>query len=162
MKHGILINLFLVNENPQGLITAQISNWTGQALKFPRNQLKEAMQRPEIQRSGIYFLLGIDTDDPDQKKVYIGESEDIAQRLKNHVGGKEDKSFWEEVVLFSSKGDNLTKGQIRYLEYKLIQLTEKSPEYNLDNSNKTSKPHRKTTHRNVHDTAFSALSLVSF
>ncbi|MBL0951863.1 MAG: GIY-YIG nuclease family protein [Pseudomonas sp.] len=124
MTQGRSIRLFLVDGTPNGLLTAEIMNWTGHVLTGPRSKLTELVQRPECARTGVYFLVGPDPDDSLRTRVYIGESEDVAQRLKTHnrpedAGGKD---FWERVCLVTSKDQNLTKAHVKYLESKLIGI----------------------------------------
>lgn len=124
MTQGRSIRLFLVDGTPNGLLTAEIMNWTGHVLTGPRSKLAELVQRPECVRTGVYFLVGPDPDDSLRTRVYIGESDDVAQRLKTHnrpedAGGKD---FWERVCLVTSKDQNLTKAHVKYLESKLIGI----------------------------------------
>lgn len=62
MTQGRSIRLFLVDGTPNGLLTAEIMNWTGHVLTGPRSKLSELVQRPECGRTGIYFLVGPDPD----------------------------------------------------------------------------------------------------
>tara|TARA_R100000935_G_C2825607_1_gene162120 strand:- start:720 stop:929 length:210 start_codon:yes stop_codon:yes gene_type:complete len=62
MTHGRGILLFPVDGTPSGLLTAEIMSWTGHALTSPRTKLKELVQRPECRRTGVYFLVGPDSD----------------------------------------------------------------------------------------------------
>jgi hypothetical protein len=124
MNQGRSIRLFLVDGTPNGLLTAEIMNWTGHVLTGPRSKLAELVQRPECARTGVYFLIGPDPDDSLRTRVYIGESDDVAQRLKQHnrpevQGGKD---FWERVCLVTSKDQNLTKAHVKYLESLLIGI----------------------------------------
>ncbi|MCE8032872.1 GIY-YIG nuclease family protein [Billgrantia tianxiuensis] len=123
MTQGRSIRLFLVDGTPNGLLTAEIMNWTGHVLTGPRSKLSELVQRPECGRTGIYFLVGTDPDGDLRPLVYIGESDDVATRLKQHnrPEGKGGKDFWEKVCLVTSKDLNLTKAHVKYLESLLIQ-----------------------------------------
>jgi len=109
------IKIFLVHGDPKRLRTAELSNWTGKAVAGPRSEFEGVVSREEAEGSGIYFLSG---SDPDSGKpaIYIGEAEYIRDRLKAHL----QKDFWNHVVFFVSKDENLTKSHIRYLEGKLI------------------------------------------
>jgi len=109
------IKIFLVHGDPKRLRTAELSNWTGKAVAGPRSEFEGVISREEAEGSGIYFLSG---SDPDSGKpaLYIGEAECIRDRLKAHL----QKDFWNHVVFFVSKDENLTKSHIRYLEGKLI------------------------------------------
>lgn len=124
MKSGRSIRLFLVDGSPSGLLTAEIMNWTGHVLTGPRTRLAELVQRPECKRAGVYFLVGPDPDDSLRTRVYIGESDDVAQRLKQHNRPEDQggKDFWERVCLVTSKDQNLTKAHAKYLESKLISI----------------------------------------
>ena len=55
MSQGRSLRLFLVDGTPNGLLTAEIMNWTGHVLTGPRSKLAELVQRPECARTGVYF-----------------------------------------------------------------------------------------------------------
>jgi hypothetical protein len=139
MNRGTTISLYLVDGDPSGIICAYLSNWTGQAIKIPRNVLDKAKLRYETNRIGIYFLFGYSDENPEERIVYIGESDNIYERLIKHAKD-ENKSFWTEAVAFTSKDDNLTKGHIRYLEYELIRLSKMNSKYTVSNKNETGRP----------------------
>ena len=123
MTQGRSIRLFLVDGTPNGLLTAEIMNWTGHVLTGPRSKLSELVQRQEVGRTGIYFLVGPDPDNSFRSLVYIGESDDVGTRLKQHNRPEEQggKDFWEKVCLVTSKDQNLTKAHVKHLESLLIQ-----------------------------------------
>ena len=110
------IKLFLVHGDPKRLRTAEISNWTGKAVAGPRSEFEGVLAREEAASSGIYFLTGVD---PESGKpaLYVGEAECIRDRLKAHL----QRDFWNHVIFYVSKDENLTKAHIRYLEGKLIE-----------------------------------------
>lgn len=124
MSQGRSLRLFLVDGTPNGLLTAEIMNWIGHVLTGPRSKLAELVQRPECARTGVYFLVGPDPDDSLRTRVYIGESDDVALRLKQHNRPQEQggKDFWERVCLITSKDQNLTKAHGKYLESQLIHI----------------------------------------
>lgn len=123
MTQGRSIRLFLVDGTPNGLLTAEIMNWTGHVLTGPRTKLTELVRRPECGRTGIYFLVGPDLEGSPRPQVYIGESDDVGTRLKQHnrPEDKGGKDFWEKVCLVTSKDQNITKAHVKYLESLLIQ-----------------------------------------
>lgn len=128
MSQGRSIRLFLVDGTSNGLLTAEIMNWTGHVLTGPRSKLAELVQRAECGRTGVYFLVGPDPENSLRSKVYIGESDDVAKRLKQHnrpeasEGTAGGKDFWEKVCLVTSKDQNLTKTHVKYLESLLIGI----------------------------------------
>ncbi|OOC50681.1 GIY-YIG nuclease family protein [Thioalkalivibrio versutus] len=123
MSQGRSIRLFLVDGTPHGLLTAEIMNWTGHVLSGQRTKLSELVKRPECGRTGVYFLVGPDPDNGLRPLVYIGESDDVGMRLKQHNRPEEKggKDFWEKACLVTSKDPNLTKAHVKYLESLLIQ-----------------------------------------
>jgi len=110
------IKIFLVYGDPKRLRTAELSNWTGKAVAGPRSEFDGVLAREESEKSGVYFLTG---SDPESGKpaIYVGEAENIRDRVKSHL----DKDFWNQIIYFVSKDENLTKAHIRYLEGKLIE-----------------------------------------
>ncbi len=110
------IKIFLVHGDPKRLRTAELSNWTGKAVAGPRSEFEGVIGREESSSSGVYFLTG---SDPESGKpsLYVGEAENIRDRIKAHL----EKDFWNQIVYFISKDENLTKAHIRYLEGKLIE-----------------------------------------
>ena len=56
MQYGKTIEMFLVNGDASGLVTAELSNWNGKAIKIPRTMVKECT-REDITGVGVYFRL---------------------------------------------------------------------------------------------------------
>ena len=121
MNEPLSIKIFLAKGSASSLRTAEISNWSGKAIACSRKELDELAKREEAIRPGVYFLIGndIETGEP---SAYVGEAEEVAKRLKQHIS----KEFWNQVVAFVSKDENLTKAHIKYLEGKLIDLGNKA------------------------------------
>lgn len=134
MTHGKSIKLFLVDGSSNGILTAEIINWTGHVLSAPRTKLLDLIQREECAKTGIYFLVGQDPEDS-LPSVYIGESDDVANRLKQHNRSEEagGKDFWEKVCLVTGKDQNITKTHIKYLESRLIDIAKRSGQCLLKN-----------------------------
>jgi hypothetical protein len=135
MTHGKSIKLFLVDGSSNGILTAVIINWTGHVLSAPLTKLSELIQREECSRTGVYFLVSYDPENPLYPKVYIGESDDVANRLKQHNRTEEagGKDFWEKVCLVTGKDQNITKTHIKYLESRLIEIAKKNGQCQLLN-----------------------------
>jgi hypothetical protein len=132
MTKGRSIRLYLVDGTPNGLITAEIVNWTGHVILAPRSRLADLLQRKEPLRTGVYFLFGPDPSDPAQTLLYVGESENVGKRLTQHNKDNE-KSFWERVCIVTSKDQNITKGHGKYLESRLIDIAKKAGRAKLTN-----------------------------
>ena len=127
--HGKTIELFLVNGTAESIITAELSNWNGKAIKLPRTEVS-GCSREDITGVGVYFLLCQEDDGTDS--VYIGEAENVHERLLQHMrdyqSGKE-KYYWNTVVIFV--GRDLNKALIRYLENRLVETARISGRYQV-------------------------------
>ncbi|SIS77132.1 GIY-YIG nuclease family protein [Phaeovulum vinaykumarii] len=132
------INIFLLDGDPNGIRVAQISMSTIQAIAFRRNQLRRVREAfPEIERPGVYILIGADEDAQDRQLSYIGESEGVGARLSYHnsnEGGRDAKGFWTDTVVLISKDENLTKSHARYVEACLIRGAGSNPRWTLPNT----------------------------
>lgn len=136
---GRLVQLFLVDGTPAGIITAEIRNWTGKVIAAPRARLADLLSRPEVKRAGVYFLTGPDPERFGRQKVYIGETENVANRLTDH--NKDDsKEFWTSTTLIVGD-DYLAKTQVLYLESILIRLAREAKRATLANSTSPELPH---------------------
>jgi hypothetical protein len=133
MTIGKSIRIYLKEGSVTGIKLAEVVNLTIQALSSPRKKLSDLNEyfKNQVNTQGVYFLIGTD-DETGKSKVYIGEAENVWDRLKNHAVNKD---FWSEVILFTSKDDNITKSHIKYLESRLIEITKETERYLLDNSN---------------------------
>ena len=122
------IKLFLPRGDAKSLRTAEISNWTGKAIAAPRTELDDLLQREELDKSGVYILIGTDPASG-SPHAYIGEAEVIRDRLKQH----KSKEFWISAIVFVSKDENLTKAHVRYLEGRLIAEATQVGRFTLEN-----------------------------
>lgn len=129
MKYGKTIKIFLIDGDPNGRMTCELSNWTGKAYKIPRIKVKESVDRDDLKNTGVYLLLGKDEEGKEQ--VYIGEAETILIRLNQHLS---QKDFWNEAIVFVSKDDNLNKAHIKYLENRLYEIATSVNRYKIENS----------------------------
>jgi hypothetical protein len=102
---GRSIRMFLVDGSPTGLIIAEIVNWTGKVIVVPRAALASFLKRKEALNTGVYILSGQDPDDPFRSRVYVGETESVGQRLRQH-DSDEQKDFFDRAIVFVSKDEN--------------------------------------------------------
>ena len=129
MAYGKAIELFLVNGTAESLITAELSNWNGKAIKIPRTEVSSC-ERDDIKGVGVYFLICQEDDGTDS--VYIGEAENALDRLTQHLrdyqSGKE-KYYWNTAVIFV--GRDLNKALIRYLENRFVEIAKECGRYTV-------------------------------
>ena len=123
MAYGKKIELFLKSGSFSGTVTAELSNWSGKAFKISRDDVDGESELDDI---GVYFLF---CGNP-ATEVYIGESENIRTRLKQHkadyLAGKE-KFLWDVAVCIT--GRDLDKAKIKFLENLLINEAKKVGNY---------------------------------
>lgn len=132
MPYGKSVRIFLPDASVSGIRHAEIVNRTGQTVACPRTRLDDLkLHWPETAKPGVYLLFEARLGDT-KPLAYIGESENVAERLVNHDRKKE---FWNDVVIFTSKDENLTKSHIKYLESRLEELAKIADRYELENGN---------------------------
>ncbi len=129
MAFGKTIKIFLIDGDPNGRMSCELSNWSGKAYKIPRIKIKDCTDRDDLTSTGVYLLFG--KDDEGKEQVYIGEAESILKRLNQQLT---QKDFWNEAIIFISKDENLNKAHIKYLENRLHDIAKLANRYKIDNS----------------------------
>lgn len=128
------LELFFIDGKPDGMLTAEVFGWTGHILVAPRTRLPDALKRTESSYTGVYILLG---DHDDEPMAYIGEGENIANRIKSHDAKKD---WWTRVVLITSAANNLHKAHVQYLEARLVSEGTKAGNTKLENGTNPALP----------------------
>ena len=134
---GVSIRIFLADGSANGVWVAEKSNWTGKALMAPRTRFRDLRSRSDLNGAGVYLLIGPSESELKASQIYIGETDDLPGRLDAHHRNKE---FWNRVIVFTSKDDNLNKAHIRYLEARLIELAAEANRAEAENANAGSRP----------------------
>ncbi|TPG55037.1 GIY-YIG nuclease family protein [Sphingomonas glacialis] len=124
---GRSLELYYIDGRPDGMLTAELFNWTGHVLMTPRTQIAEALARPEASYAGVYLLIGEQEGEP---RAYVGEGEDISARIRSHDVRKE---WWTSAVLITAAANKLNKAHVRYLEARLIAEARAIGRVPLDN-----------------------------
>ncbi len=127
MTKGRSLELFFIDGNPDGMLTAEVFNWTGHILVAPRVKIKDALARKEAKHTGVYVLLG---DQGGDSLAYIGEGEDVSNRIRNHDSAKD---WWGKAIIITSAADNLHKAHVKYLESRLIEMASAVSAIKLEN-----------------------------
>jgi hypothetical protein len=115
---GETISMYLVDGTSDGLMKVEVEGWTGIVLVAPRLRYKELQQSEEAKKPGVYILVGTEGE---KEKIYIGESDDLWERLDQHTKD-EQKEFWQRTIIITSKDENFTKAYVRFLESKLVRI----------------------------------------
>lgn len=129
MSFGRSLELYFVDGRPDGMLTAQVFNWTGLVLRAPRTQLRDALARHEAGYTGVYVLLGEKDGFP---LAYIGEGEEVGARIRDHDGRKD---WWTVALMITTAADGLNKAHVKYLESRLVEQARLVGTMNLENGN---------------------------
>lgn len=132
--HRRQIKIFLADGSPTGLRTAELGLSTCKAVIAPRSNLTGLRARSEAKRTGVYILVGQDPEHAGREAIYVGEGDNVFKRIARH-DKDESKEFWDYVVLFVSKDENLTKAHVRHLEVKLLALAREGKRCKIVNVN---------------------------
>ena len=136
---GKHIELFLVDGEPGGITTANISGWTGHILSGPRTALTRLLDREEAHRNGVYLLLGDDPDAIESIACYIGKTEDFSARFRQH---DRQKDWWNRAILVSSRDDSFNEGHWGYLEARLVEIANITKRCSLPDNTQTPQPRK--------------------
>lgn len=126
---GKSLQLFLVDGAPDGIVAAEISGWVGRVLITPRTRLSKALEREQTKRTGVYLLVD---DIGDDSKLYIGEAENVHERIKSHDSKKE---WWSSVIILTSAENDLNKAHAKYMESRLVEIAGQAKKSSLLNLN---------------------------
>jgi hypothetical protein len=113
-----LIQTFLLDGTLEGVRVIEVTGSAIKAFVIPRIKLQDIKNRPEIHQPALYLL--INTSD---NQLYIGESEDLLYRIKNH---DQSKDFWDIVIAIVSTTNQLEKSDIKYLESLSVERAKES------------------------------------
>lgn len=124
----------LFKKDYNDLIIVESSNWDGVAYIGARKNIQYIKKIEQLKNPGIYFLLGRKKS---ENTLYIGESENIANRFQAHLSDK-NKDWFEKFIIFTSKMGDLNKAHVKYLEAAFIELAKENlAEIKLDNGAKS-------------------------
>lgn len=130
------IQIFLTEGSPLGIKEAVITNRLVKAVMFPRKKIKEVATRKAVNYTGVYFLFG-KTENGAKPKIYVGEGENCFERILEHNRGKD---WWSHCIIFTTKTDELTKSEAKYLEHYTLDKVIEGGRYKIDNGTGSKKP----------------------
>lgn len=130
------IQIFLPDGSPTSIREAEITNRLLKSILFPRNKIQEVAKREMVHFTGVYFLFGTD-EDGITPVVYIGEGEDCYKRIQAH---NRNKDFWTHCVVVTTKTNEYTKTDGKYLEHFCLEHAQKVGRYKTDNDTGSKKP----------------------
>lgn len=104
-----LISTFLPDGTTEGIRIIELSESSIKAFLIPRIKLTDIKNRPEIKQPALYLLIN-----SADNQLYIGESENFFDRIKNH---DQAKDFWDlAIAIVSNTPEGLGKTDVKYLE----------------------------------------------
>lgn len=110
-----VVKLVFIDDDAAKRVVCDESNRTARILKIPRALLSISGDRVELDQVGIYLLIGDNEEEPDRPYVYIGETETLKKRLKDH-----DTAFeyftWKTALVVVSQDAALNKAHVKHLE----------------------------------------------
>lgn len=121
---ALSVNLFFSERSWSGLVVADASSHNAKVLSAPKSMLEQLVARDELKRSGVYILTGPNADGDFGLESYIGESDNLALRLRSHA---KSKPFWSRAYVAVSKDSWFSKSHIRFLEARLITQAKCAP-----------------------------------
>lgn len=122
-----IISIRLENENNTSIKVVNIVGKTIKMLSFLRSAyslVKDNFKKDsttyvdyDLARPGVYILFS-----EDNKSIYIGESDNVLERLNTHYSTDEKTEYWVKTMVFVADGNYpLNISQIKYIESKLIE-----------------------------------------
>lgn len=125
------VKLLLEDGTLKGVMSIVDSSWNpGEMYVAPRESIDSLLSSDACNKFGVYLLLS-------ENKAYVGQSSDLAKRVKQHLAGKD---WWERVLILTTADDSLTRSDIDYLEYYLIKKANESNRLDSDNKSKGNTP----------------------
>ena len=116
-----------------GIAKGTISNNKGELYRFNREKLQNfsliCEDYKDLEGCGLYLLF-----DNSEKCVYVGESEKLLGRLKQHL---RDENYWNTFICFRSEDIN-DKSMCKYIENILIKKFKNSENFILKNTKNSS------------------------
>ena len=131
---GKTITTYLLDGNPQGVQNIFISNKICSLMLIPRSSLDIINKRNELKTPAFYILLG--EGDYQQPKAYLGETDNFAERIKDH---DYKKPFWNKALVFISKDGQMTKADVQYLEHLAVELAQITKKYSIEENKQVPK-----------------------
>lgn len=149
-----LIQTYLLDGTLEGVRIIELTGSSDvKAFVVPRLKLADVKNREELAQPALYLLIN-----SDESEIYIGESENFYERIRNH---EQSKTFWDTAVAIVSTDNTLEKSDIKYLESLAIQKAKSTGAVAI--RNKTAPPKNNVHEFKVHvlDKILEDVSLIS-
>lgn len=139
------IQIHVVDGKRDGIkIYNRPDDWSGEIITFPKSLHKElnSLQFIQPNTSGVYVLW---SKNHGKYELYIGKSDDIKQRIGEHV---ETKVFWTDALVMISNNNTLNSAHVNWIEHMLIRKVRELSDHDVHNSNQPKDPFLNLQDRN--------------
>lgn len=116
-----VVKLVFLDDDPSKRALCDEANRTARILKIPRAMLAGSAERKELDQVGLYLLIGENSDEPDRPFVYVGETENLMERLSGHTSTF-TKFDWHTALVLVAQDESLNKAHVKYLEHEWYQI----------------------------------------
>lgn len=137
MAKGSVILTHLIDGSPQGIRRVTMKNKTCEMYIIPRSEYSQAKvcKSLNLKQPALYILLeNINSFANNKNKAYIGQAEDVGQRIDQHFGGKND--FFQTIFIFVSTDHSINKADVQYLEFKAIKAAKEAGRFDMSSNSK--------------------------
>lgn len=132
-----IISIRLENENNTSIKIVNIIGKTIKMISFLRsaysfvkscyNDDPTTYLDYDFAKPGVYMLIS-----EDNKSIYIGESDNVQERLNNHYFTDEKTEYWVRTMIFVADGNYpLNISQIKYIESKLMEYAKRAAQIHI-------------------------------
>ncbi len=136
MANPFTIRIFVPDGDPEGLRIIDRLTSTSKFFAFSRNKWDQIKNREELTGAGVYILTGYADPGDELPTVYIGQADNIKNRIEQHIKSKE---FWDKAVIFVCP-DKINATHVKWLEYALIEKVLEVKQSKLENGNQPQEP----------------------
>lgn len=152
---GRTIEIYLPEANPRGIRECNIKDSIVKAIVIPRNQISELSKIDELKEPGVYFLIKDEQNFEVKPEIYIGETDDLRKRIKQHQA-----KDWNLAICFFSTKRNMNKAHVKYLEGHCCEIAKEINKCTLHNETKPTKSPLNNQERDLVLSFFNDLKII--
>jgi len=136
MSNPFTIRIYVPEGDPEGIRIIDRLSSTGIFFAFPRTKWNDLKTRKELTNAGIYILSGYASSDDDLPTIYVGQADNVRNRMEQH---DKNKDFWDKAIVFVS-ANKLNSAHAKWLEYALVKRAQEVNQSILENGNSPQEP----------------------
>ncbi|MEX0931967.1 MAG: GIY-YIG nuclease family protein [Candidatus Paceibacterota bacterium] len=136
MSNPFTIRIYVPEGDPEGIRIIDRLSSTGIFFAFPRTKWDDLKIRKEFTNAGIYILSGYASSDDDLPTIYVGQADNVRNRIEQH---DKNKDFWDKAIVFVS-ANKLNSAHAKWLEYALVKRAQEVNQSILENGNNPQEP----------------------